>query len=177
MHVSAIVVLCLGTMLAACSAAEEDVVDSEPTEPSTESVATAEPSPLPPAGEPVSAAIFGTWNATSARLSYPQGGAQAYGDKQLSALEQLSLTIDRGAARWQGAALEGDLSAYSSFTETCEQPEPDAAPSGDELVLLCEGGESFGPGSAEAPNIEFDGDDAFTIRWFDGVELDMRRAR
>ena len=171
----AAVTVCL---LAACNeVADDDVGDATtPDQPVATAVIDPVGSPSVAPGEPVEAAIWGTWDVTSARLTDPSGPVQAYGDSELAALGDLELTIAEDQVRWSGAPLHGVLAEYSSFDFECANPRPEATDSNG-LVLHCTGGSEFGPPSAGGNSaLELTGNDALTLVWFDGVTLELRRA-
>ncbi|GGD51256.1 hypothetical protein GCM10011411_08850 [Aurantiacibacter arachoides] len=172
-------------LAAACSDAAENgagavqTVEQPASSPTTAAVepAQSEPSARPAPGEPVEAAIYGRWDVTSARLTNPDGPVQAYGDDELRAIEAFELVIERGGIRWSGPALSGGGPAYSAFAAACDTPEPRPSGSDGGLSLMCADGTAFGPPPGNAqPALRLDGNDALTVRWFDGVTLELERA-
>ena len=128
-------------------------------------------------GEPAQSAIWGTWVVSEARLTDPEGPVQAYGDEQLAALAGAELTVSREEARWTGAGIDGEDPQFSAFRMVCGDPQvlPGATP--DTATITCADGSSFGPPAASADDQPMlTGDDALTLRWYDGVTLVLRRA-
>lgn len=144
---------------------------------STAPVATPADTATLAAGEPVQAAIYGQWRVAQARLTDPSGRVQAYGDAQLAAMKGLRLNIDRNSAKWSGSVIAGDPATYSSFISACANPAPGESGSAGGVVLTCADGQRFGPPDADGePTLQLEGDDNLTVRWFDGVTLELRRA-
>lgn len=129
------------------------------------------------AGEPVQVAIYGQWQVVQARLTDPSARVQAYGDAQLAAMKGLRLNIARNSAKWIGSAIASDPASYSSFISACANPASRESGSAGGVVLTCADGQRFGPPDADGePTLQLEGDDNLTVRWFDGVTLELRRA-
>ena len=161
---------------AALDTGDADTATPMATAPDAASSSDGESSAAP--GEPVEAAIYGRWDVTAARLTNPDGPVQAYGTDQLRALQDLELTVERNAVRWSGAPLTDDAQGYIAFTMACDTPQPAALGDAGGVTLTCADGDAFGPpGNAAEPVMQLDGDDDLTVRWFDGVTLELRRAQ
>ena len=141
------------------------------------SIESAGPAPAAAAGEPAQAEIWGTWEIAEARLSDPDGPVQAYGDAELAALAGLQLEFAPAAARWTGPQIDGGESQYSAFRMACANPQVEPGDTADTLVITCADGSAFGPPADTATDQpKLTGDHRLTLRWFDGVTLELRRA-
>ncbi|WP_137679238.1 hypothetical protein [Aurantiacibacter suaedae] len=163
-------------LLTACNA-DGAPADDGGQSPAPERSESASPAPTAAAGEPAQAAIWGTWEVTQARLSDPDGAVQAYGDAELAALAGLRLEFTSASARWINPQVDGGESEYSAFRMACDDPRVEPGDATDKLVITCGDGRAFGPPvDAAADQPQLTGDNRLTLRWFDGITLELRRA-